>query len=72
MTHEKHCPFHAVYSDDQILQPCSGCEAIRAAVAEQKERDAEVYKMLAGAGDKPTDRLIGYEECAAAILEQQP
>jgi len=36
MAHEKHCPFQAVYSDDQILQPCAGCEAIRAAVAEER------------------------------------
>ena len=83
MTHETHCPFHAVFSDDQILQPCSGCEAIRAAVVEERERWGaalaaiyyEQYMTVAALCDgylDPTGKMLGVVRDRAAIREQQP
>lgn len=43
--------------------------AITEARREQREVDANLCGALKGDGDKPTDRIIGYEECAAAIRE---
>lgn len=45
------------------------------AAADQREReireeDAKICDALEGDGDKPTDTLIGYAECAAAIRSQ--
>lgn len=41
--------------------------ALRAHANAALERAATVCKELEGDGDKPTDRLIGYDECVAAI-----
>jgi len=79
MKHEKHCPFR--YDDGDGT--CLDCEAIRVAVAEERERCADVVEARAsgwyGAPYKDDDERVFYQRlgnilrrAATAIREQQP
>ena len=71
MTHEKHCPTKNYQGHPwHPGSKCPGCTAIRAAVAEQQERDGKIvqdFPLAESVWSKPAKAGI-----AAAIRGQQP
>jgi len=76
MQHEKHC----IRLGWPGVESCDVCEAIRAAVAEQKERCAKIAEAeKCGLGPRATPMDVSYadgysragDNIAAAIREQQ-
>jgi len=66
MMHEKPCP----YEGYTRANACSTCEAIRIAVAKERERCAKIAETHEWATDHGVQ--YGCLEVAAAIREQQP
>lgn len=62
---DDHDTFPPLYSANDMKA------AYKAGQRAQRERDAKVCEALVVEGAKPTDRLIGYEECATAIRQQE-
>lgn len=60
-----------IVESDAVTAIAAVAQALANERDKQREEDAKKCEALEGDGSKPSDRIIGYRECAAAIRAEK-